>query len=100
MVIVKGTNVFPSQIEEAIMKNSKVGSEWLMIIDKKGDMDELIVQVESKEKYSKEEKKKIAEELRKEIRIITTLNAKVEVLDPDTLPRHEGKAKRVIDKRK
>lgn len=100
MVIVKGTNVFPSQIEEAIMKNSKVGSEWLMIIDKKGDMDELIVQVESKEKYSEEEKKKIAEELRKEIRIITTLNAKVEVLDPDTLPRHEGKAKRVIDKRK
>jgi len=100
MVIVKGTNVFPSQIEEAIMKNSKVGNEWLMIIDKKGDMDELIVQVESKEKYSKEEKKKIAEELRKEIRIITTLNAKVEVLDPDTLPRHEGKAKRVIDKRK
>ena len=100
MVIVKGTNVFPSQIEEAIMKNSKVGSEWLMIIDKKGDMDELIVQVESKEKYSEEEKKKIAEELKKEIRIITTLNAKVEVLDPDTLPRHEGKAKRVIDKRK
>jgi len=100
MVIVKGTNVFPSQIEEAIMKNSKVGSEWLMIIDKKGDMDELIVQVESKERYSEEEKKKIAEELRKEIRIITTLNAKVEVLDPDTLPRHEGKAKRVIDKRK
>ena len=100
MVIVKGTNVFPSQIEEAIMKNSKVGSEWVMIIEKKGDMDELIVQVESKERYSEEEKKKIAEELRKEIRIITTLNAKVEVLDPDTLPRHEGKAKRVIDKRK
>jgi len=100
MVIVKGTNVFPSQIEEAIMKNSKVGNEWVMIIEKKGDMDELIVQVESNERYSEEEKKKIAEELRKEIRIITTLNAKVEVLDPDTLPRHEGKAKRVIDKRK
>ncbi len=100
MVIVKGTNIFPSQIEEAIMKNNKVGNEWLMVIDKKGDMDELIVQVEAKEKYSQEEKKKIEEEIRKEIRIITTLNTKVEVLDPDTLPRSEGKAKRVMDKRK
>ena len=99
MVIIKGTNVFPSQIEEAIMKNDKVGSEWLMIIDKKGDMDELTIKVEGRKKYKEEEKRKIAEELKKEIRIITTLNANVEIVEPDSLPKHEGKAKRVIDKR-
>jgi len=99
MLIIKGTNIFPSQVEEAIMKNERVGNNWLMIVERKGDMDDVIVKVEGKRKYSDEERKKIEEELQKEIKIITTLGMKVEIVEPDSLPKHEGKAKRVIDKR-
>ena len=100
MLIIRGTNIFPSQIEEAIMKNDKVGNNWLMIVERKGDMDELIVKVEGREKYDEKEIKEIEKEIEKEIKIITTLRANVEVVEPDSLPWHEGKAKRVIDKRK
>lgn len=100
MIIVKGTNIFPSQVEEAIMKHEKAGNNWLMILERIGDMDEIVVKVEGKEKFEEEEKRKIEKEIEKEIRIITTLGMKVEVVDPDTLPVSEGKAKRVIDRRK
>jgi phenylacetate-CoA ligase len=94
MVIIKGTNIFPSQIEEIIMKNPQAGNNWQMIIE-----DNLKVVVEGAKRYSKKEKKKIEEEIGKEIKIVTTLSADVEVVDPFTLPRSEGKAKRVIDRR-
>lgn len=100
MIIVKGTNIFPSQIEEAIMKHEKAGNNWLMILERTGDMDEIVVKVEGKEKFGEEEKRKIEKEIEKEIRIITTLRMNVEIVDPDTLPVSEGKAKRVIDRRK
>ncbi len=100
MIIVKGTNIFPSQIEEAIMKDDRVGNNWIMIVERKGDMDSITVMVEGRKKYEEEEKRKIEEELRKEIKIITTLGVNVEVVEPDSLPISEGKAKRVIDRRK
>ncbi|MBC7128652.1 MAG: phenylacetate--CoA ligase [Thermoplasmatales archaeon] len=94
MVIIKGTNIFPSQIEEIIMKNPHAGNNWQMIIE-----DNLKIVVEGAKSYSREEKKKIEEEIGREIKIVTTLSADVEVVDPFTLPRSEGKAKRVIDRR-
>ncbi|HEC77165.1 MAG TPA: phenylacetate--CoA ligase family protein [Thermoplasmatales archaeon] len=100
MIIVKGTNIFPSQIEEAIMKHEKVGNNWLMILEKIGDMDGIVVKVEGKEKFDEKERRNIEKEIEKEIKIITTLGVKVEIVDPDTLPISEGKAKRVIDRRK
>ena len=100
MLIIKGTNIFPSQIEEVIMKNEKVGNNWLMVIEKSGEMDMLTVKVEGKRKYNEEEIERIRRELEKEIKIVTTLGVKVEVVEPDSLPKYEGKARRVIDKRK
>ncbi len=99
MIIVKGTNLFPGQIEDVIMKDARVSENWLMIIER-NDMDEITVQVEAKEKVSNEEAKKIAMDLQQKLRIATTLRMNVEVLQPDSLPRQEGKVKRVIDKRK
>jgi len=99
MIIVKGTNLFPGQIEDVIMKDARVSENWLMIIER-NDMDEITVQVEAKEKVSDEEAKKIAMDLQQKLRIATTLRMNVEVLQPDSLPRQEGKVKRVIDKRK
>jgi len=99
MIIVKGTNLFPGQVEDVIMKDERISENWLMIIER-NDMDEITVQVEAKEKVSNEEAKRIAADLQKKLRIATTLNMNVEVLQPDSLPRQEGKVKRVIDKRK
>lgn len=100
MIIIKGTNLFPSQVEEAVMRHPKAGTNWLMVIDRHGDMDGITVRVEGKKRYSKEEKEKMAAEIQKEIRVVTTLGMRVEVLDPGELPVSEGKAQRVIDKRK
>ncbi|MCD6573428.1 MAG: phenylacetate--CoA ligase, partial [Thermoplasmata archaeon] len=98
MIIVKGTNLFPGQIEDVIMKNEHVSENWLMIIER-NDMDEITVKVEAKEKVSNEEAKKIAMDLQQKLRIATTLRMNVEILPPDSLPKQEGKVKRVIDRR-
>jgi len=100
MIIVKGTNIFPSQVEEAVMRHPEAGTNWLMVIEREGDMDTITVKVEGKQKYGQQEKERIAAEIQKEIRVITTFGMRVEVLDPHTLPVSEGKARRVIDKRK
>ena len=99
MIIVKGTNLFPGQIEDVIMKDPRVSENWIMIIER-DDMDRITVKVESRKKLDEKEARKIAEDLKKMLRIATTLNMNVEVVEPDSLPKHEGKAKRVIDKRK
>jgi len=99
MVIVRGTNLFPGQIEEVIMKDDRVGENWLMLIER-NDMDEVTLQIEAKRKIDEKEAKKLAMDLQKKLHIVTTLRMNVEVLQPDTLPKHEGKAKHVIDRRK
>ena len=100
MLIIRGTNLFPGQIEEVIMKDSRVRENWVMIIEKVNGMDEVTISIESREKLNDEQAKKIAGEIEKQIKIATTLRARVEILPPDSLPKSEGKVKRVIDKRK
>ena len=99
MLIIKGTNLFPGQIEDVIMKDDRVSENWLMVIDKENDMDVVTVKIETRKKVDEEGAKKIAEDIRKKIRVATTLNMNVEILPPDTLPKSEGKVKRVIDRR-
>ena len=104
MIIVRGVNVFPSQIEHVLMQIPEVGEHYMIILDRREDgLDEMTIQVELSDKINidrvsdiLELEKRIAEKLK------TTLNvwAKVEVVNPGTLQRFEGKAKRVIDKRK
>ncbi|MCD6512937.1 MAG: phenylacetate--CoA ligase [Thermoplasmata archaeon] len=99
MLIIKGTNLFPGQIEDVIMKDERVSENWLMVIEKENDMDMVTVKIESRKKIGDDEANKIAEDIRKKIRVATTLNMNVEILPPDTLPKSEGKVKRVIDRR-
>ncbi len=104
MIIVRGVNVFPSQIEHVLMQIPEVGEHYMIILDRKPDgLDEMTIQVELSDKVKIDKtsdilelERKIAEKLK------STLNvwAKVEVVNPGTLQRFEGKAKRVIDKRK
>lgn len=103
MLIIRGVNVFPSQIEEIIMATKGVLPHYMIIVDREGTLDVMEVQVEVDEKIFSDEVKKLQQLARKlEANIKETLGitAKVRLVEPKTLQRFEGKAKRVIDKRK
>jgi len=102
MLIINGVNVFPSQIEEKIMKIPEVATNYQIHVDKKGALDRLTVKVEIYPKLFLGEvaklealKHKIVEDLRASI----TISPAVELHEPGSLPVYEGKAKRVIDER-
>ncbi|MDD5952187.1 MAG: phenylacetate--CoA ligase [Oscillospiraceae bacterium] len=102
MLIIRGINVFPSQIESVLLS---LGMEpnYQMIVDRKGNLDTLEVQIEmAEEMFSDTMKNLAAAEKRIAEALKSTLNivAKVRLLEPKSLPRSEGKAKRVIDNRK
>jgi len=102
MLIIKGVNIFPVQIEKKLMEISDVGNNFQIILERKGYNDHMIVRVEVvRELFSGDLKqleslrKKITEELRGDILI----TPRVDLVEPNTLPKTEGKAVRVIDNR-
>ncbi len=104
MLIVRGVNVFPSQIEHVLMQIPEVGEHYMIILDRRDDgLDEMTIQVELSDRVAVDTtsdilrlEKKIADRLKS----VLNVWAKVEVVNPGTLQRFEGKAKRVIDRRK
>ncbi|GAQ25027.1 phenylacetate--CoA ligase family protein [Tepidanaerobacter syntrophicus] len=103
MLIIRGVNVFPSQIESALMAAGDAEPHYLIIVDRKDNLDSIEVWVEVSEQLFADEVRKL-EEVRKKITssIYTTLgiNVNVKLVEPHTVERTEGKSKRVIDKRK
>jgi phenylacetate-CoA ligase len=103
MLIIRGINVFPSQIEYALMEIPEVGEHFQIIVDRRGALDDMLVQVEvRKESFSDkitdliQIRKKIEHRLRNALNIAVG----VELVEPGSLPRFEGKSKRVIDRRR
>ncbi|HEX7415636.1 MAG TPA: phenylacetate--CoA ligase [Smithellaceae bacterium] len=103
MLIIKGSNIFPMQIEKKLMEISGVGTNFLIVLDREGFNDSLTVKVEVNKKYFSGDmkqldalRKKIVEELKSEILV----TPKVDLVEPDSIPKGEGKAVRVIDNRK
>jgi phenylacetate-CoA ligase len=103
MIIVRGINVFPSQIEHVLLGIEGTQPHYQLIVDRKmGDLDELEVLVEVEEKIFSDEIKKLRgleEKIKKEIESILGVFVKVRLVEPRTIERSEGKAKRVVDKR-
>ncbi|AIY90992.1 phenylacetate--CoA ligase family protein [Geoglobus acetivorans] len=104
MIIVRGVNVFPSQIEHVLMQVPEVGEHYMIILERaESGLDEMTIQVELSERARIDRTSDVLE-LEKMIseRLKSVLNvwAKVEVVNPGTLQRFEGKAKRVIDRRR
>ncbi len=103
MLIIRGVNVFPSQIESVLLEIGETAPHYLLIVDRIGTLDTLEVQVEMSDKLFSDEVKKL-ELLEKKIKdkIESTLgvSAKIRLVEPKTIARSEGKAQRVIDKRK
>jgi phenylacetate-CoA ligase len=103
MLIVRGVNVFPSQIEAALLEIGYVEPHYLLVVDRQAHrMDEVEVWVEVSESVFNDEVRQV-ESLERTIRqsIVNTLGISVGVklVEPRTIPRSEGKAKRVVDRR-
>jgi phenylacetate-CoA ligase len=102
MLIIRGVNVFPSQIEFAVMCFSELATQYLIVVDRPGALDTFVVKVELSEKASKDpqlDKNVLKTDIQKRIHIVTGITADVEIVKPGELPRTEGKAKRVLDLR-
>ncbi len=103
MLIIRGVNVFPSQIESVLLEMSETEPHYLLIVEREGTLDTLKLMVEVQEQFFSDEIKAL-EALRKKIthKIQSTLGISVEVklVEPKTIERTAGKAKRVIDNRK
>lgn len=100
MIIIRGTNIFPGQIESVLMKNHDVGSNWRMVLSTKRDVDMLTVEVETKKQLSQFDTENLAKKLQNDIKSVIVFTPKIEVLPPNTIPDTGLKAKRVIDERK
>jgi phenylacetate-CoA ligase len=99
MMIVRGVNVFPSQIEEQILQVPGLTPHYLCVLTRPGSLDELTVQVEAHESVPTGERAALAEQLRRHVKSRVGVTTAVEVLDPQALERSLGKAKRISDRR-
>lgn len=103
MLIIRGVNVFPSQIESVLLEIGDTAPHYQLVVDRIGNLDTLEVWVEMTNKIFSDEVKIIEEtekKIKREIEIILGISAKIKLVEPKTIQRSEGKAKRVIDKRK
>ena len=104
MLIIRGVNVFPSQIEELILKDGRLSGQYQLIVTREGLMDELEVKCELQASAAKSaspgDGEAIGRSLQHLIKSLIGVTSKVSVLAPDTIPRTlVGKAQRVVDKR-
>lgn len=103
MLIIRGVNVFPSQIEEVLMGIEETTPNYVLVVDRKPrGMDEMEVQVEVSEKTFSDEMSRLetlSERIQSEIESTLGLRVSVRLVEPKTLERSMGKAKRVIDRR-
>jgi phenylacetate-CoA ligase len=100
MLIIRGVNVFPSQIEELLLRESLLGPQYQLIVTREGRLDDLEVRVEMREHRDLEEQGRLARELQLQIKAWVGVSCSATVLPPGSIERVViGKAKRVIDKR-
>ncbi len=103
MLIIRGVNVFPSQIEHVLMSVEGVEPHYQIIVDRQGALDMMEVQVEVSEEIFSDEIKVLeglAKRIEQDLKETLAVSCKVKLVEPRTIQRSEGKAKRVIDKRK
>ena len=102
MLIIRGVNVFPSQVESVLLEMSETKPHYLIVVDRENNLDTMEIQVEIEEEFFSDEVKEL-EGLRHRIKanISSTLgiSASIRLVEPGTIERSMGKAKRVIDKR-
>jgi phenylacetate-CoA ligase len=102
MLIIRGVNVFPSQVEAALLNIGETSPHYLLIVDRVGNLDTLEVWVEVEERFFSDEIRKLESLTQRIANVLQQalgVSPKVKLVEPRTIERSEGKAKRVIDKR-
>jgi phenylacetate-CoA ligase len=94
MLLVRGVNVYPHAIEDALARVPEVGPEYRIVVERPDELDVLIVEVESARG-----EQEVEEEVRERVRLAAGVAPVVRVHPPDTLPTSEFKSRRVVDRR-
>lgn len=103
MLVIRGVNVFPSQIESVLMAQKGISGQYQIIVDRVKHLDSMEIQVEAEEELYAAGRDAIQQKeqaIMKELQHTLLLSAKVTIVEPRSIVRSEGKAKRVIDNRK
>jgi phenylacetate-CoA ligase len=103
MLIIRGVNVFPSQVEEALLRVEGTAPHYLIEISRPGTLDEVVVKVEVRPGTFRDDMRgmiEVRDRIDREIHAVTGVRMTVELVAPNTLERSAGKAKRVLDHRK
>lgn len=103
MLIIRGVNVFPSQIESVILEMEQLEPHYQLIVDRVKNLDTLQVNIEVREEFFSDEMSAIMalrKDITHKIQAVVGLDADVKLVEPRSIPRSEGKASRVIDYRK
>ncbi|MBP0049234.1 phenylacetate--CoA ligase [Marinobacterium sp. AK62] len=100
MLIIRGVNVFPTQIEEQILKVPALAPHYEIIITKNGNLDMVEVKVELAPEATGTDEAAVVKELQHHIKSYIGISTKINIVDAGSIPRSEGKAKRVSDLRK
>ena len=102
MLIIRGVNVFPTQIESVLLHFGEVEPHYMIYVDRVNNLDQMEVQIEMTPTFFSDSVKEIERTERKlyqEIQSTLGISAKIRLVEPRSLPRSEGKAKRVVDRR-
>lgn len=102
MLIIRGVNVFPSQVESVLLEFGETEPYYLLVVDRKAQMDDLEIWVELSDKMFSDKIRGLEDlekRLRSRILSVLGISAKIKLVEPKSIPRSEGKAKRIIDKR-
>ncbi len=99
MLIVRGVNLFPSQVEEQILRDPALSGHYLIELSRTGALDDLLVRVETRSPLGGQSEARSAEGLIRRLKGVCGLSATVDVMPPGSIERSLGKARRVIDKR-
>jgi phenylacetate-CoA ligase len=102
MLIIRGVNVFPSQIESVLLEIGETEPHYQLIVDRDGNLDDLEIRVEISERLFSDEIRKLEElenKIKREIASVLGISSRIKLVEAKTIPRSEGKAKRIIDKR-
>ncbi len=102
MLIIKGVNVFPSQVEGVLLRHGELAPQYVLVVDRVNNLDRLEIQVEATEEFyctGQENIEQFTNNLHQEMQQMLYISSQITVVPPHTIQRSEGKAKRLIDKR-
>jgi len=99
MLIIRGVNVFPSQIEELLLKDARLSPHYVLEVSREGPLDKLVVMVEGRAEASADEHAQASRDMQHHIKSSIGITATVDVQPTDSIARSMGKAQRIIDKR-